>query len=521
MALLTLRAAPAAAEPLRTPLRTWGVDPPEEPPAVPAAPVVVTAPPPAAGPPEDGEPVLVRAPGRVGLRYVLEGVEVRGNTTTLSRVILRFVRFRAGDMLDVDDRELELTRFRLLGTGFFSDVQLSLRRGSRRQHVVLVVRVVERNTIVVNDVRLGLSADAEPNGAARPLTAYGGVDVSENNLAGPGIKLGAALAVADRQLGLRSRFADPQVFGSAFSVEAQVLFNRARDFFGNREVLVEDTSPTGRPQDFAIVSYQRFGGQAGIGHDVGASSRLFLDYRLESVDATLPLAASHRRGLDIEPIDFHIQRSSSLLSTLRATLLHDTRDEPFLPTRGVYVTTQAEASLTPLGSDYPYARLQVQGSHWMKLPWAHVVRVEGLAGAILGDAPLFERFYVGDLTDLLPDRTLDLAFDRRAAPNFFDNLIGEVRYGTYAAKVAGEYRVPLYRGRRSVYGVDLFGTVGLYGLTTAEDAKRPPRGYAGFRRIPVDLTFNLGLRIDTSAGGFVLGSSNLLWLIPFRREVGP
>lgn len=525
---IVLVTSPTGAEPLRT----WGGErtpaesaetsspapaPAPPSPAAPAPPLAATAAiESTAGEPE--EPVIVRTPGRVGLRYSLEGIEVRGNTTTLARVVLRFVPFTAGDTLDVDDRELQLTRFRLLGTGFFRDVQLSLRRGSRRGYVVLVVHVVERNTIVVNDVRLGLSSDAEPNGAARPLTAYGGLDVSENNLAGTGIKLGGALAVADRQLGIRTRFADPQLFGSPWSVEAQLLYNRARDFFGNRHVLVEDATPTGRVQDFAVVSYQRFGGHLGMGRDVSLTSRLFIDYRLESIDAQLPAAASHRRGLDVEPIDFYLQSGSSTLSTLRATLLHDTRDQPYLPTRGVYVTAQTEASLTPLGSDYPYAKLRVQGSHWMQLPWGHVLRLEGFAGAVFGEAPLFERFYVGDLTDFLPGRVLELAFDRRAAPNLLDNVIGEQRYGTYAAKVATEYRVPLYRGRRSVYGIDFFGTLGLYSLTTAADIERAPRGYEGLRKIPLDLTMNVGLRMDTSVGGFVFGASNLFWLIPFRRD---
>ena len=51
----------------------------------------------------DAAAPIVRTPGKVGLRYTLEGVEVRGNTTTLARVVLRYVQFRAGDTLDVDD----------------------------------------------------------------------------------------------------------------------------------------------------------------------------------------------------------------------------------------------------------------------------------------------------------------------------------------------------------------------------------------------------------------------------------
>ena len=93
--------------------------------------------------PEPDEGVVRPPPpvGPGGLRYLLEGIEIRGNTTTLARVILRFVPFQRGATLDVDDKELQLTRFRLLGIGFFRDVQLSLRRGSQRGLVVLVIDV--------------------------------------------------------------------------------------------------------------------------------------------------------------------------------------------------------------------------------------------------------------------------------------------------------------------------------------------------------------------------------------------
>jgi len=196
--------------------------------------------------------------------------------------------------------------------------------------------------------------------------------------------------------------------------------------------------------------------------------------------------------------------------------VHDTRDEPFLPTRGWHVLGLAEASLTPLGSDYPYAKLVFRGSRWMPLAWDHVLRIEGILGSVFGDAPLFDKFYVGDYTDLRPHRALDLAFDRRAAPNFFSTAIAEVRYGDYAARINAEYRIPLYRGRQSIYGVDFFGSVGLYAVANGRDIVRPARGYAGFQQAPVDLTFNLGLRMDTAAGGIALGIANFLGFIPIR-----
>src|SRR5690606_32570874 len=55
---------------------------------------------------------------RTRARYELQGIEIRGNERTRDRVILRYLPFRPGDLLDVDDPEIELARYRLLGTGF-------------------------------------------------------------------------------------------------------------------------------------------------------------------------------------------------------------------------------------------------------------------------------------------------------------------------------------------------------------------------------------------------------------------
>ncbi len=454
---------------------------------------------------------IVHAAGAVGLKYTLEGIEVRGNTKTLARVVLRYVPLRAGDVLDVNDPELELTRFRLLGTGFFRDVQLSLRRGTQRGYVVLVVDVAERNTLIVNDIWLGLSADVDASGTGKPLTAYGGASVTETNLAGSGIALGGAFAVADSQLALRVRLSDPQFARTDWIAETELLYNNARDFFGLGDVLVD-----GSNADYARLPYKRFGARVGFGHDLGISSQIFFDYRLEKIDAQVPIAASDHRGLDVEPIDFMIIDGSSVLSTLRTTVVHDTRDEPILPTRGHFLTASVDASLTPLGSEYPYAKVVAHASQWIQLPWGHVLGLDGFVGGIFGNAPLFERFYVGDLTDLLPDRVLDLSFDRRPAPNYLNTDIVEIRYGNYAAKLDAEYRVPLYRGTRSIYGIDLFGSFGVFGLANDQDFVDRARGKQGFSTIPIGLTFNAGLRIDTQAGGFMLGLSNLVGLIPVR-----
>ncbi|MFO7179173.1 MAG: BamA/TamA family outer membrane protein [Pseudomonadota bacterium] len=503
------------------PLDTWGVDdePPLAEPSPPTAPPTPAPPLPAAQ--ESIASPRASAVEQERVRYTLEGIQIRGNTRTSARVVLRYVPFTAGDVIDVDDPEIELTRYRLLGTGFFRDVQFSLKKGSERGLIVLVIDVVERNTIVVNDIFMGLSADADTQGNARPLTAYAGLDVAETNLGGTGMTLGTAAAMAEGQLALRVRFLDPAFLGSAWMTSAVLSFADAKEYFGNAGVLWSDPGNTGDPRDFAIVRYRRFGGSLGVGRDLSISTQVWLHYRLESIDAEYPRQASHLRGFAREPIDFDIVRGSSVLSTVRATLQHDTRDHPILPTRGWFVAVTGEVGLLPAGLDYDYQRLEIEAARYFRLPWHdHVLKLDVYGGALAGNAPFFEQFYVGDFSDFLPDRVLGVSFDRRPPPNLLGTQIVEVRHGEYAFRVGAEYRIPIYRGRRSVFGIDFFASAGIYGLASRRDLVRPPEGYSGLALVPVDLTGNLGLRIDTSVGGFAFAFSNVLGFVPVRGE-GP
>lgn len=449
------------------------------------------------------------------IRYTVEAIEIHGNRKTHTRVILRYVPFEPGDLIDVADPSVELTRYRLLGTGYFSDVQFSLRRGSERGRVILAIEVVERNTVILNGAWLGLSTDRDEQGHKRPLTSFGGIDVAETNLGGTGISLGSAVGLAQDQLALRLRFLDPVIASSDLLVSAELLYNDALDFFGNASVSYL-TSDQRAPREYAVLPYQRFGGSLGVGWDLSVTTQLWLHYRLEAVDAEVPVAAAHTRNgyQPIEPIDFDVQPGESVLSAVRGTLAHDTRDQPFLPQRGWLARLSGEFSLSPLGSDYTYQKIELQASRWWRLPWRHVARLELFGGAITGSAPFFEQYYVADFSDFLASRVLGLSLDRRPPTNFLGTAIAEVRRGHLAAKVGGEYRVPLYVGHRSVYGIDAFLSGGIVALAAQHDLEDPSSLYRGAARLPADLTGNLGLRMDTSAGGLTFAFSNVLGFIP-------
>ena len=109
--------------------------------------------------------------------YTLEGIEIRGNERTLSRVISALLPWSPGDRLDPEDRRLLRARYRLLATGYFRDVELSLRRGSRRGRVVLVVAVRERNTLVIESLVAGVGAREGSDGRASPIGPFAGLEL--------------------------------------------------------------------------------------------------------------------------------------------------------------------------------------------------------------------------------------------------------------------------------------------------------------------------------------------------------
>jgi hypothetical protein len=459
------------------------------------------------------------------IHYVLERVVVRTDGRTRPAVVRQFVPLRPGDLLDVDDPRIEALRWRLLGTGWFREVNLSLERGSARGRVRLVVDLVERNTLVVERVTLGVSEGILRTG---DMTAdavwYGGLQVAETNFLGAGITLGAAGVLSDPQQAVRLRAAVPWLLGSGYGLDGSVFVSNARDFFGSENVVVAGSRcleplPEDCPDDLdarnAVVLYRRYGISVGTGHDLGGYARFTLDWQGELVDAfRVPEAAAESRNGTVRAIDFGIRRGISRISSLQLGIVYDRRDDPALPSRGLLVRFRGDAGLAVLASDYDFVRLQVSVLHWVRLPWAHALRFGSFLGMVFGDAPFFYRFYASDLSDLIPSRALDLNLDRRPPPDLLGTAVRFMRMEDFGARVDVEYDWPLWRGDAGgFYAVQAYLNLGLYALLSWRDFRLAVPGFAPLSRIPVDATFDLGVRADTDFGVFSLGFSTVLGFV--------
>ncbi len=473
---------------------------------------------------EDPEPSAANE----SIRYFIERVDVVGNETTRDAVVRDFTSLRPGDVLDIDDPQLETLRWRLLGTGWFDDVRLRLSRGTRRGWVRLLLEVEERNTLVLQQLAAGVSEDVRRTTDLDPdLTPYLGVAVAETNLLGLGMGLSLSVLASAPQQGVRARFTEPFFFGSDFLFGVSLFANNAREFFGDDDARVSIVCPEpDDPEDpepcppevearNAVVFYKRYGASLGIGHDIGPSTRYTLDWQGEIVHVNVrPEAASEMRGTDVAPIDFSIDDGTSFVSAARIALTYDRRDDPGLTSQGGLVHFSGDLANRLLGSDYSFVRLQVLARAWLRTFHDHSIRFSLFGGIVFGRAPFFYKFYASDLSDLIPSRVLEMNIDRRTPTDFFGTAVSEMRAEEFGARADVEYSLPLYRDRGGgLRAIDLYLNLGIYALCDIEDFSVAIPGYRGLARIPVDMTFDLGFRADTSIGVLQFGFSNLLGFI--------
>jgi outer membrane protein assembly factor BamA len=439
-----------------------------------------------------------------GPRYVIESIEVRGNRKTETSLILGELGaggLHAGAEVGASDGRVEAARFRLLSLGYFLDARLSVGRGVRRGGAVLLVEVEERGTIVINELFLGTSA----------ATAFwGGLDMSETNLVGRGINLGAGFVASTRPItdgavrgfGIRGHASVPELQGPGISLSATGLLSDGSELFRTSG---SDGDPD--PRNFAAVHTRRGGGILGVGKILSRSLRVYADFREEAVSATVP---ERMRLLDsglLVPINFGVRDGYSRVGSITATAELDTRSDPVLPRTGYRLSASAEFATSLLASSYTYGKFLVAGSIYRRLRWGHVLGFHALGGAIVGDAPYFDQFFIGDLNLLLPRRALGINFSTLPSPNVLGTGIAGHRYDDFAGRLLVEYAIPILSRHGFVYRGDFFMAFGVLGLGSSGDFEGRSVSWA---TLPLDLTADVGLRLDTYVGVFTISIANAL-----------
>lgn len=236
--------------------------------------------------------------------------------------------------------------------------------------------------------------------------------------------------------------------GTAFRGDGQSF--RAEAVPGSQvsRYLVNWTNPYFLDTDYSLglsgFYYQRFfddwderraGGRISFGRQFtpewSASAALRLEnVRIDSADV-FPLFP----GGPVVPEELAEVVGGNFLSTIRLSVVHDTRDSAFLPGEGHKVEVAYEQAF----GEFDYPRVDVSGSQFFTLysrpdgGGRHILTLNGQVGWTGSQTPIFERYFAGGFQTF---RGFDF---RGVGPEEFGVRVG----GRFQALGTAEYRFPL------------------------------------------------------------------------------
>lgn len=427
-------------------------------------------------------------------RYVVDRVEVRGNWRTADMVVLSRVDVRAGEFLD--EERLEISRRRLLATGYFRGVTTALERGSLRGRVVVVIKIEESIPIpVVEGVYFGFSQ-------VTPL--FLGLSMVDNNYAGRGVIVGVGGIASPTQQGIRARVIDPSLLGSSVGARARLVLNHGLEHVG-----LGSSNTAG-----GTLEYRRLGGSLGLMLTEGFVGRFSMDYRFEQLSGHFRLVPGHAR-------EQRLLEGWSRLSSITLSFERDTRDRGFVPTEGTVLRFSAEGASAMILSNYEFAKFRA--SYEAVVPLKRLWRLlaehslsfrmeagyiqQGLPSpGVESGAPFFDEFYVGD--------TSFFRYGRTSLPRQFGmNFAPLAQYGDVLITLGGEYNFPLWTfGSAVLYRAYLYAACDITEVARARDvAARRLEG-----RLFLDHfqpTLDVGLKMDTLIGTFIFSGSYAVDLV--------
>lgn len=453
-------------------------------------------------PPSDG---VVDIDPTFGPMVTVEDIRVVGNRSTAARVIQRALPFARGERLRAADPRLANARFKILALGFFREATLALEKGSSHGRVIVVVTVAERGTIQLNRLWYGSSA----------LTPWWiGADLNERNFAGTGLLLGGGLVYAGNggvegasaQWGANLRLGAGGIAGTRWGASGTFFF---RD--GSEALRVAGPPGSSDNDDLSAFTYRRLGARGTARFDLTSALTFDAGLRLERITTDLDAGAPIIRTLpdgDTREVDPALAAPVSEVTSLSLGIDLDRRDDPVLPRTGIRLQAQLEAGVQLLGSDYDFAVALARYESWFPLAPRHALGLRLAGGAVIGDAPRFDRIHVADVNRMLTPTIMGMTVAMAPPPDFLGTDNGDTVYGEVGGNLIVEWSYRWFRRPRAIYGGDLFIAGGLWGLYAENAVRDRSTGY------PVDLVIDAGLRIDTELGIFEFTVANALGRVP-------
>jgi len=148
-----------------------------------------------------------------GSQAHVETIMIKGNKKTKDRVIRREIIVKEGELFD--SRKMQISRERVFNLGFFKQVNIDVRPGSREGYMNLIVDVEEQPT---GTISLGGGY-----GTTSGFSIF--ADVGENNLLGNGQRVGVRLEYGPLRSSVTISFNERWLFGYPVGFSSSIFYN--------------------------------------------------------------------------------------------------------------------------------------------------------------------------------------------------------------------------------------------------------------------------------------------------------
>lgn len=434
-----------------------------------------------------------------GKKVYFERINVYGNTKTRDKVIRREMKISEGELYS--QTGMDVSQRRINALGYFEKVDISTKRGTSDEFIVVSVEVSERPT---GTFQIGAGFSSVENFIAQ-------AQISQNNLFGRGQTLTLQAQVSGlRQLFLL-RFLEPYFLDTSWTF-AFDIYNQSRAF--------------------GSFARNATGGNLTWGYPLSYEARAFLTYKLEDVGVASGNAGTLQIGAVQEEIDTASVGNlfrGGVTSSIRASISYDSRDNRLFPTDGWYLNGFLEVAETLMGSENVFVRYGGFARHYRPLWGPFVLKLNGEVGVTTSrdpaGVPITERYIIGGIYDIRGFRPRSLGPQLSVLPpgDPSGTLTSLPLGGNLQIITNSEIEFPLFK-RVGISGVVFFDAGNAYNLEELYCASASGSGSISPKFDPCfRFPESLSSGIRTSVGfGFrwfsPIGPLRFEWGIPLDRQ---
>ncbi|MDP6830238.1 MAG: outer membrane protein assembly factor BamA [Alphaproteobacteria bacterium] len=293
-----------------------------------------------------------------GPRVYIDRINITGNIRTLDKVVRREMKLVEGDAFNT--AKLRRSRQQIRRLGFFDKVDVAQKQGETADKVAIDVDVQERST---GELSFGL-------GISTTESVIGDISIRERNLLGKAqdLKLSLGLSATRQQIDLS--FTEPYFLDRNLSA--------GFDVFSLKEDQQDRSSFDEQSKGFSLRS--RF--------PITENLKQGLRYTLRS-DTIENINNSTSPLISLDEGDY-------LTSSISYDLTYDTRDDIFLPTKGIII--RGGQDFAGVGGDVRYVRSAARWAYYYAITRDLVASLGLKGGHIIGlgqDVRVLNRFFLG------------------------------------------------------------------------------------------------------------------------------